>query len=149
MTVNASNFTVTKTPVVANGTNKAVYQLKVTDKQGNVVPATAVEWSSNIGSFIQGNTTTTDANGETSVELVSTKAELAKVTARIGGKPYTADSVTFIADRKTAQITLLPLSKSSAAANDKDNITLNAKIVDANGNPLRNEKLTGKCPVIR
>ncbi|WP_230845765.1 Ig-like domain-containing protein [Yersinia mollaretii] len=146
MTVNASNFTVTKTPVVANGTNKAVYQLKVTDKQGNVVPATAVEWSSNIGSFIQGNTTTTDANGETSVELVSTKAELAKVTARIGGKPYTADSVTFIADRKTAQITLLPLSKSSAAANDKDNITLNAKIVDANGNPLRNEKVNWEVP---
>lgn len=146
MTVNASNFTVTKTPVVANGTNKAVYQLKVTDKQGNAVPATAVEWSSNIGTFVQGSTTTTDANGETFVELVSTKAELAKVTARIGGKPYTADSVTFIADRKTAQITLLPLSKSSAAANDKDNITLNAKIADANGNPLRNEKVNWDVP---
>ncbi|PJE86672.1 hypothetical protein CU280_16930 [Yersinia mollaretii] len=146
MTVNASNFTVTKTPVVANGPNKAVYQLKVTDKQGNAVPATAVEWLSNIGTFIQGSTTTTDANGETFVELVSTKAELAKVTARIGGKPYTADVVTFIADRKTAQITLLPLSKSSAAANGADDITVNAKIADANGNPLKNENVNWAVP---
>lgn len=146
MTVNASNFTVTKTPVVANGANKAVYQLKVTDKQGNAVPATAVEWSSNIGTFIQGSTTTTDANGETSVELVSTKAELAKVTARVGGKPYTADAVIFIADRKTAQITLLPLSKSSAAANGADDITVNAKIADANGNPLKNERINWEAP---
>ncbi|WP_145574069.1 Ig-like domain-containing protein [Yersinia mollaretii] len=146
MTVNASNFTVTKTPVVANGTNKAVYQLKVTDKQGNAVPATAVEWSSNIGTFIQGSTTTTDANGETFVELVSIKAELAKVTARISGKPYTADSVTFIADRKTAQITLLPLSKNSAAANGIDSITLKAKIADANGNPLKNENVNWAVP---
>ncbi|CNH77589.1 putative adhesin [Yersinia mollaretii] len=141
MTVNASNFTVTKTLVVANGTNEAGYNLKVTDKQGNAVPATAVEWSSNIGSFTQGNTTTTDANGETSVALVSTKAELAKVTVRVGGKLYAATAVTFIADRQTAGIKLLPPSKNSAAANDKDNITLNAKIADADGNPLINEKV--------
>ncbi len=54
MTINASNFTATRTPVIANGANKATYQLKVTDKQGNVVPATSVEWLSNIGTFIQG-----------------------------------------------------------------------------------------------
>ncbi len=146
MMVNASNFTVTKAPVIANGANKATYHLKVTDKQGNVVPATAVEWLSNIGTFIQGSTTTTDANGETFVELVSTKAEEAKVTARVGGKPYTADVVSFIADRQSAKIMLMPMSKKIAAANGVDSITLNAKITDANGNPIKNEKTNWDAP---
>lgn len=146
VTVSASDFSVDKTSVVANGTSKATYKLKVTDKQGNIIPATAVEWLSNIGTFMQGSTTTTDAKGETFVELVSTKAELAKVTARVGGKPYAADAVTFIADRQTAAIKLLPLSKNSAAANDKDSITLNAKIADVNGNPLKNEKVNWDVP---
>ncbi|WP_253271903.1 Ig-like domain-containing protein [Yersinia mollaretii] len=146
VTVSASDFSVDKTSVVANGTNKATYKLKVTDKQGNIIPATAVEWLSNIGTFIQGSTTTTDAKGETFVELVSTKAELAKVTARVGGKPYAADAVTFIADRQSGKISLLPASKKSAAANGTDSITLNAKIADANGNPLKNEKVNWEVP---
>ncbi|WP_145932022.1 Ig-like domain-containing protein [Yersinia bercovieri] len=141
VTVNASDFSVDKTSVVANGTNKALYKLKVTDKYGNVVPATTVEWLSNIGSFIRGSTTTTDANGETSIELVSTKAEVAKVTARVGGKSYQAGDVTFIADRSTAAITLLPTAKINAAANGSDFITLNAKIVDKNNNPISNEAI--------
>ncbi|UZX54778.1 Ig-like domain-containing protein [Yersinia ruckeri] len=145
-TVNAGNFTVTKTPVVANGANKATYSLKVTDKHGNIVPATTVEWLSNIGTFIQGSPTTTDANGETFIDLVSTKAEVAKVTARVGGKPYAADAVTFIADRRSAKITLLPPSRNSAAANGTDSMTLNAKITDAHGNPIINEKINWEAP---
>ncbi|MCW6566805.1 Ig-like domain-containing protein [Yersinia ruckeri] len=145
-TVNAGNFTVTKTPVVANGANKATYSLKVTDKHGNIVPATTVEWLSNIGTFIQGSPTTTDDNGETFIDLVSTKAEVAKVTARVGGKPYAADAVTFIADRRSAKIMLLPPSRNSAAANGTDSMTLNAKITDAHGNPIINEKINWEAP---
>ncbi|HEN3480611.1 TPA: Ig-like domain-containing protein [Yersinia enterocolitica] len=141
MTVKAGDFTVTATPVVADGTSKAVYKLKVTDKQGNVVPATAVEWSTNIGSFAGGSSTTTDTNGETLIELVSTKAEQAKVTATVGGKPYSASEVTFIADRHSGKVVILPVSKNSAAANGTDSITLNAKIIDANGNPIKNEEI--------
>ncbi|WP_261374760.1 Ig-like domain-containing protein [Yersinia aldovae] len=141
MTVKASDFTVTTTSVVANGTDKTVYKLKVTDKQGNAVPAAAVEWSNNIGIFIQASPTTTDANGETFIELASTKAGTAKVTATIGGKPYHASDVTFIASRQSAQIALLPASKIKAAANDKDWITLTAKIVDAHNNPIKSEKI--------
>ncbi len=141
MTVKANDFTVAATPVVADGTSKAVYKLKVTDKQGNVVPGAAVEWSSNIGSFVQGSSTTTDTNGETFIELVSTKAETAKVTATVGGKPYNAGKVVFVADRQSGKITLLPVSKNSAAANGIDSITLNAKILDANGNPIKNEEI--------
>ncbi|HFF1619884.1 TPA: Ig-like domain-containing protein [Yersinia enterocolitica] len=142
MTVKANDFTVAATPVVADGTSKAVYKLKVTDKQGNVVPGAAVEWSSNIGSFVQGNTTTiTDANGIASIEFVSTKAETAKVTATVGGKPYNAGEVVFVADRQSGKITLLPVSKNTAAANGTDSITLNAKILDANGNPIKNEEI--------
>ncbi|EPZ8123967.1 Ig-like domain-containing protein [Yersinia enterocolitica] len=141
MTVKAGDFTVTATPVVADGTSKAVYKLKVTDKQGNVVPATVVEWSTNIGSFAQGSSTTTDINGETFIELVSTKAEQAKVTATVGGKPYSASEVTFIADRHSGKVVILPVSKNSAAANGIDSITLNAKIIDANGNPIKNEEI--------
>ncbi|CRY09052.1 putative adhesin [Yersinia enterocolitica] len=141
MTVNASDFTVTTTPVVANGTSKAVYKLKVMDKQGNVVPGAAVDWLSNIGTFVQGSTTTTDTNGETFIELVSTKAETAKVTAIVGGKPYNAGKVVFVADRQSGKITLLPVSKNTAAANGTDSITLNAKILDANGNPIKNEEI--------
>ncbi|HII2979236.1 TPA: Ig-like domain-containing protein [Yersinia enterocolitica] len=141
MTVNASDFTVTTTPVVANGTSKAVYKLKVMDKQGNVVPGAAVDWLSNIGTFVQGSTTTTDTNGETFIELVSTKAETAKVTATVGSKPYNAGKVVFVADRQSGKITLLPVSKNTAAANGTDSITLNAKILDANGNPIKNEEI--------
>ncbi|HDL6961556.1 TPA: Ig-like domain-containing protein [Yersinia enterocolitica] len=144
MTVKDTDFTVTTTTaqVVANGKDTTVYKVKVTDKQGNVVPGAAVEWSSNIGSFVQGNTTTTtDANGETSIEFVSTTAETAKVTATIGGKPYNAGEVVFVADRQSGKITLLPASKSSAAANGIDSITLKAKITDTNGNPIKNEEI--------
>lgn len=149
MTVKASDFTVTTTTaqVVANGKDTTVYKVKVTDKQGNIVPGAAVEWSSNIGSFVQGSTTTTtDANGETSIEFVSTKAETAKVTATVGGKPYNAGEVVFIADRQSGKITLLPVSKNSAAANGTDSITLNAKIIDANGNPIKNENIIWTTP---
>ncbi|WP_174848715.1 Ig-like domain-containing protein [Yersinia artesiana] len=144
ITVKPSDFTVTTTTaqVVANGKDTTIYKLKVTDKQGNVVPGAAVEWSSNIGSFVQGNTTTTtDANGETFIEFVSTKAETANVTATVGGKPYNAGKVVFVADRQSGKITLLPVSKNSAAANGTDSITLNAKIIDANGNPIKNEEI--------
>ncbi|CNH17109.1 putative adhesin [Yersinia aldovae] len=141
MTVKASDFTVTATSVVANGTDKTVYKLKVTDKQGNVVPAAAVEWLSNIGTFIQASPTTTDANGETFIELVSTEAGTAKVTATIGGTRYNASDVAFIADRQSAKITLLPAGKIKAAANDNDWITLTAKIVDAHNNPIKNEEI--------
>ncbi|WP_227728608.1 Ig-like domain-containing protein [Yersinia proxima] len=144
MAVKPSDFTVTTTSsqVVANGKDTTIYKLKVTDKQGNVVPGAAVEWSSNIGSFVQGNTTTiTDANGETSIEFVSTKAETANVTATVGGKPYNAGKVVFIADRQSGKITLLPVRKNSAAANGTDSITLIAKIIDANGNPIKNEEI--------
>ncbi|MBX9495841.1 Ig-like domain-containing protein [Yersinia enterocolitica] len=142
MTVKASDFTVTTTSVVANGTDKTVYKLKVTDKQGNAVPAAAVEWSNNIGTFVQGSaTTTTNADGETFIELVSIKAGTAKVTATVGGKPYNAGEVVFVADRQSAQIALLPASKIKAAANDKDWITLTAKIVDAHNNPIKSEKI--------
>ncbi|MFV8800229.1 Ig-like domain-containing protein [Yersinia sp. LJYL362] len=149
MTVKATDFTVTTTTAqaVANGKDTTIYKVKVTDKQGNVVPGAAVEWSSNIGSFVQGSTTTTtDANGETSIEFVSTKAETAKVTATVGGKPYNAGEVVFIADRQSAQITLLPVSKNSAAANGTDSITLNAKVIDANGNPIKNEGIVWTVP---
>ncbi|MGE4802845.1 Ig-like domain-containing protein [Yersinia hibernica] len=146
MTVNGSHFIATQTPVVADGTNKAVYKLKVTDKQGNAVPATAVEWLSNIGSFIQGSTTTTDANGETFIELVSSKAEIAKVTAMVGGKPYSATEVMFIANRHTGKIVILPVSKNRAAANGTDSMTLNAKITDANNNPIKNEYVGWDVP---
>lgn len=141
MTVKASDFTVTATSVVANGTDKTVYKLKVTDKQGNVVPAAAVEWLSDIGTFIQASPTTTDANGETFIELVSTEAGTAKVTATIGGTRYNASDVAFIADRQSAKITLLPAGKIKAAANDNDWITLTAKIVDAHNNPIKNEEI--------
>ncbi|HDL8431622.1 hypothetical protein A6J63_002100 [Yersinia enterocolitica] len=144
MTVKAGDFTVTTTTtqMVANGKDTTVYKVKVTDKQGNVVPGAAVEWSSNIGSFVQGNTTTiTDANGIASIEFVSTKAETAKVTATVGGKPYNAGEVVFVADRQSGKITLLPVSKNTAAANGTDSITLNAKILDANGNPIKNEEI--------
>ncbi|WP_145563898.1 Ig-like domain-containing protein [Yersinia aldovae] len=141
MTVKASDFTVTATSVVANGTDKTVYKLKVTDKQGNVVPAAAVEWLSNIGTFIQASPTTTGANGETFIELVSTEAGTAKVTATIGGTRYNASDVAFIADRQSAKITLLPAGKIKAAANDNDWITLTAKIVDAHNNPIKNEEI--------
>ncbi|WP_261373475.1 Ig-like domain-containing protein [Yersinia massiliensis] len=68
------------------------------------------------------------------------------MTARVGGKPYTADVVTFIADRQSAKIMLMPTSKKIAAANGIDSITLNAKITDVNGNPIKNEKTNWDVP---
>ncbi|MBO1014301.1 Ig-like domain-containing protein [Achromobacter sp. SD115] len=125
-----------KTRIVANGRDSAIFTAMVLDGNGNSRgEGHVVNWSTDLGT-LDGATSKTNASGAaTAVLTAGTVAGLASVTARVGaGDPGATVSVTLMADPLSPRVASLTASKTSGRANGTDTVTLTATVRDANGN---------------
>ncbi|MBU9843763.1 Ig-like domain-containing protein [Rahnella ecdela] len=131
----AGDLTVITNDAIANGTARNQVQVKVTDAQGNPLPAQTVSFTATNGATIAA-TASTDSNGLVIVGLTSLKAGDSLVTATINGSSQAA-TTTFIADASTAQGTLT-VTADGAVANGTAANSVELTLTDANGNSLKN-----------
>ena len=119
------------------------------DSEGRVV----VEWLSNnqpvvgqalrlgitAGQIVDGETVTTDVNGKSVVKVRSSSAgpAILSAAAASGGDPATQIAIEFIA---TTPDTAL-VTATATRVPTLDNATITAKVIDANGNPVKNREV--------
>lgn len=131
-----------KTSAVANTTDSVVLTTTVTDAHNNPVPNQPVDWQvSPATGSLSAAQTTTDDQGVARVTLTSGTAGSYQVTAAVGSQQAASGSLTFTADAQSARLAALSADKTTGIAAGKDKVTLQAKVTDANNNPLRDVKV--------
>ncbi|MFP2508249.1 Ig-like domain-containing protein, partial [Buttiauxella gaviniae] len=140
-TIATGNLTVVTNDAVANGTTTNSVKVKVTDANGHLLENQQVTVTAD-NSAVVGNVDLTDANGEVTVTLTSTKAGVSTITATIGSTSRTVN-VTFVADSATATIATgnLTVVNNNAVATGTDTNSVKVKVTDANGNTLENQQV--------
>ncbi|EAM8732077.1 intimin-like protein [Salmonella enterica] len=133
-----SLLTPDKTQATANGMDSITYTATVTDAQGNAVSGATVSWSADNGDAkLSATQTTSGTDGTSQITVTSVKSGGVVVSAQTSeATAKHADSVTFVADPSTAQVSSMTSDKTSALANGADAITVSATITDANDNLL-------------
>ncbi|EMP8907067.1 inverse autotransporter beta domain-containing protein, partial [Klebsiella variicola] len=135
----SGNPVVTGDSAVANGTDKVGVDFKVTDAGGNPLAGQSVTITTGNGSAPGTVTVVTDSNGIAHVDVTSTTAGQADVTATVNGKTQTVP-VNFAADGATAGLgntgAGLSTVADNAVANGTATNSVRAVVTDARGNPV-------------
>lgn len=140
-TATLSNIKADKTQAVADNTDTVTWSVTVKDGYGNVLPSTAINWSSDDPDLtLTANSSVTNEQGIASISGHTLKARDAVVTATVpgNGKTLSAAKVTFIGDAKTATLLSLTVDKTNALANGSDTVTYTTQIEDVNHNSVPN-----------
>lgn len=144
-TATLSNVTVSKTSALANGHDPVTFNVKVEDANKNPLKGIQISWAaSSTQASLSATSTSTDAQGEATVELTSTAVENVTVTATWGEQSQTSPTVNFLVDDATASVQSLNADKTQAVANQNDRITLTAHVIDANEHPVANSAIEWK-----
>lgn len=141
-TIGSGNLQADKSSAVANGNEAVTYTAQVKDAHGNPVQGIAVSWTSDHGD-LKSNSSNTDQAGKATIQLSSTLAGTAVVSAAVNnGAATPATAVTFIADNSTAALdSEVKADKTTVVANGTEAVTYTAQVKDAHGNPLPNIKV--------
>jgi len=149
VTVPTTDLTVVTNDAIANGTATNSVEAHITDVNGNPVSGVLVIFSiaSGTGSFTGSPIVTTDSNGNAVVTLTSTVAGNVGITATVVGLTITNGSpatVTFVAGPPSVSnpATALTVVTNNAIANGTATNSVQAHIVDANGNIVSNQAVT-------
>ncbi|WGO96456.1 Ig-like domain-containing protein (plasmid) [Pseudomonas viciae] len=134
------SLTANPTTIIANGTSTSLLAAVVEDDNGNPVANAPVTWTTSTGT-LSAASSTTDANGKTSVTLKGTAAGTATVKAQASAGASTAN-VTLTSDGSTAKVIDLTATPTSIVANGTATSNLVATVEDANGNPVVNAPVT-------
>ncbi|EDT3577505.1 hypothetical protein QF75_003908 [Salmonella enterica subsp. diarizonae] len=140
-TATLSNIKADKTQAVADNTDTVTWSVTVKDGYGNVLPSTAINWSSDDPDLtLTANSSVTNEQGIASISGHTLKARDAVVTATVpgNGKTLSTAKVTFIGDAKTATLLSLTVDKTNALANGSDTVTYTTQIEDVNHNSVPN-----------
>ncbi|HFZ9302861.1 TPA: Ig-like domain-containing protein [Salmonella enterica subsp. enterica serovar Birkenhead] len=140
-TATLSNIKADKTQAVADNTDTVTWSVTVKDGYGNVLPSTAINWSSDDPDLtLTANSSVTNEQGIASISGHTLKARDTVVTATVpgNGKTLSAAKVTFIGDAKTATLLSLTVDKTNALANGSDTVTYTTQIEDVNHNSVPN-----------
>ncbi|SUG56161.1 intimin/invasin [Salmonella enterica subsp. diarizonae] len=140
-TATLSNIKADKTQAVADNTDTVTWSVTVKVGYGNVLPSTAINWSSDDPDLtLTANSSVTNEQGIASISGHTLKARDAVVTATVpgNGKTLSAAKVTFIGDAKTATLLSLTVDKTDALANGSDTVTYTTQIEDVNHNSVPN-----------
>lgn len=137
--IDAGNFLVVTTGMVANGTATNEVRALVTDEAGNPVPGVTVAFGlSGSAQVAAGSspTPTTDARGYVTLKLTDIKAETVTITATLVNGAQASVDTAFIADAATASLASsdLTVDKNVVTANGTDHARFTAIVKDANGN---------------
>lgn len=138
-TATLTNIKADKTQVVADNTDTVTWSVTVKDANGNILPSTAINWSSDDSDLIlTASSSITNEQGIASISGHTLKARDAVVTATVPGnsKTLSAAKVTFIGDAKTATLLSLTVDKTTALANGSDSVTYTTQIEDVNHNSV-------------
>ncbi|MGP2470115.1 Ig-like domain-containing protein [Yersinia sp. 2540 StPb PI] len=141
-----TEITASNSGIVADGSQTHRVQARVTDAQGNPLINQTVAFSAGNGATLVSQTVTvTDSDGYIPMALTSIRAGAITVTASLSGGNSKEVQVIFIADVTTAQIvTLSEITgpNSGIVADGSQTHTVQARVTDANGNPLINQTVT-------
>lgn len=136
-TIINGNLTVIDDLAKADGKAKNRVQARVTDANGNPVPAATVSFTATNGATIATAEATTGSDGLASTTLTNTTAGIANVSATINGSNQNVDTL-FIPDEGTATIVSgnMRVVSDNALANGTAINTVQVKVTDANGNTV-------------
>ncbi|MFP2508046.1 Ig-like domain-containing protein, partial [Buttiauxella gaviniae] len=145
-TIADGDLVVVTNDAVANGTATNSVRVTVKDAHGNPVANQTVTLSANNGA-ITGTVNPTDADGQTTVTLTSTKAGTSTVSASLEGTHRIAArtvDVNFIADQTTATLAAgdLVVIDDNALADNTDTNRVRARVTDAHGNVLAGQAVS-------
>ncbi|SFC94630.1 inverse autotransporter beta domain-containing protein [Pragia fontium] len=123
--------------VNADGQERVVYTLSVTDSQGKAVANADITWNHNLGE-IQADGTTDD-KGMATATLTSREAGQAIVVAKVNEQSVTNNTVTFTEFKMVIKSSITP-ERNQLTPNEK--IQLTVQVNDAQGHPVSHAKVT-------
>lgn len=140
--IDKNDMVITKNNAKANGVDTDRVKVIVTDKNGNPLADQIITVSTDTG-VIVGTVSPTNTAGETEFSITSTEAKQYKITAELNGSSQSV-SVDFIADTSTAQLdkSAITVVKNDAKADKIEINQIKVKIIDANNNPIKGQRVT-------
>ncbi|EQB2231080.1 inverse autotransporter adhesin IatC, partial [Escherichia coli] len=139
-TAQIAELEVTQDNAVADGAMANMLRARVTDAFGNTLAGQTVSVTAGNGATVT-PTVTTQPDGTVEISVTSQTAGISAVTARINSSSQ-SQSVTFVADIRTAQIADLVVIKDGSEADGATANTLRARVTDAFGNALAGQTVS-------
>ncbi|HFV1753923.1 TPA: Ig-like domain-containing protein, partial [Escherichia coli] len=133
-TAQIAELEVTQDNAVADGAMANMLRARVTDAFGNTLAGQTVSVTAGNGATVT-PTVTTQPDGTVEISVTSQTAGISAVTASINSSSQ-SQSVTFVADIRTAQIADLVVIKDGSEADGSTANTLRVRVTDAFGNAL-------------
>ncbi len=139
-TAQIAELVVTRDNSVADGATANTLQVRVTDAFGNVLAGQTVSVMADNNATVA-PTVTTEPDGTVEISVTSQTAGISAVTASINSSSQ-SQSVTFVADIRTAQIADLVVIKDDSVADGAMANILRARVTDAFGNTLAGQTVS-------
>ncbi|EFI6376512.1 hypothetical protein GS596_06555 [Escherichia coli] len=139
-TAQIASLEVTQDNSVADGAMANTLRVKVTDAFGNTLAGQTVSVTAGNGATTA-PTVTTQPDGTVEISVTSQTAGISAVTASINSSTA-SQSVTFIADVRTAQIASLEVTQDNSVADGAMANTLRVRVTDAFGNTLAGQTVS-------
>ncbi|HHY8361602.1 TPA: inverse autotransporter adhesin IatC [Escherichia coli] len=139
-TAQIADLVVIKDGSEADGATANTLQVRVTDAFGNALAGQTVSVLADNGATVA-PTVITGPDGTVEISVTSQTAGISAVTASINSSSQ-SQSVTFVADIRTAQIADLVVIKDGSEADGATANTLRARVTDAFGNALAGQTVS-------
>ncbi|WP_195753876.1 Ig-like domain-containing protein, partial [Escherichia coli] len=139
-TAQIAELVVIKDGSEADGATANTLRVRVTDAFGNALDGQTVSVLADNGATVA-PTVTTKPDGTVEISVTSQTAGISAVTATINSSSQ-SQSVTFVADVRTAQIADLVVIKDGSEADGATANTLRARVTDAFGNALAGQTVS-------
>ncbi|MZO81341.1 hypothetical protein GQA36_10025 [Escherichia coli] len=139
-TAKIADLVVTQDGSVADGATANTLRVRVTDAFGNALGGQTVSVLADNGATVA-STVTTGQDGTVEISVTSQTAGISAVTVSINSSSQSRN-VTFIADVRTAQITVLEVTQDNAVADGAMANTLRVRVTDAFGNALAGQTVS-------
>ena len=139
-TAQIADLVVIKDGSEADGSTANTLRVRVTDAFGNALDGQTVSVLADNGATVA-PTVTTKPDGTVEISVTSQTAGISAVTATINSSSQSRN-VTFIADVRTAQITVLEVTQDNAVADGAMANTLRVRVTDAFGNALAGQTVS-------
>ncbi|WP_274804480.1 inverse autotransporter adhesin IatC [Escherichia coli] len=139
-TAQIADLVVIKDGSEADGSTANTLRVRVTDAFGNALDGQTVSVLAGNGATVS-PTVITGPDGTVEISVTSQTAGISAVTATINSSSQSRN-VTFIADVRTAQITVLEVTQDNAVADGAMANTLRVRVTDAFGNALAGQTVS-------
>ncbi len=140
-TAKIDSLTVVNDNAVADGVAAGILRVTVVDAYNNRLADQPVALRADMRLVLPAKSVTTGSEGTADIAVTSTTATSADVTATLGTSTANA-TLTFIADRSTAQINTLQVVNNNALANGFATGSLRVIVHDAHGNSVAGQEVT-------